>query len=120
MKHSICLSERSRIFVELRKKDLSSDEYVNMILENLLDLSEKGHFIPDRISIIDAIESHVILNPQENLIEKSRELENIIDMLRDAFHDKVPAHIFREKCRIAGMNEKDIEFAENMFKEWLV
>jgi hypothetical protein len=121
------LSDKAWSFVESRRGTTPVDQYVSMLVENIADLSGEGIATEDGSRVIDEIEAYA--PPQSSIrgemvkgtLSEHREvLERTIDYLRDAYHDRVPRHVFEKKCRERGISALEILEAEKRYGQWLV
>lgn len=127
MPHTITLSDKAWAFVESRRGQAQPDHYVNMILENVAGLSGEGFAAEDDTRIIDQIEAYAPIRysalgetGKNSVAERRDVLLHTIDYLRDAYHDRVPRHVFEQKCRERGLSALDILEAEHQYARWLV
>jgi len=127
MPHDIQLSDKAWSFVESRRGHIPVNQYVSMLVENIADLSGEGIATEDGSRIIDEIEAYTpppghdrVEKFQSNLSVHREILERTIDYLRDAYHDRVPRHVFEVKCRERGLSALEILEAEKLYEQWLV
>ena len=127
MPHAIKLSDKAWSFLESRRGKIPVDQYISMLVENIADLSGEGIATEDGSRIIDEIEAFA--SPQDSAsVEKAKGnlsmhgevFERTIDYLRDAYHDRVPRHVFEKKCRERGLSALEILEAEKRYGQWLV
>jgi hypothetical protein len=103
------------------------DQYVNLLLENIAGLSGEGVATDDGNRIVDEIEAYAPIRysaigetGKSNYAERREILLHTLDYLRDAYHDRVPRHVFEQKCRERGLSALDIMEAEHQYARWLV
>ena len=127
MPHDIKLSDKAWSFVESRRGKIPVDHYVSMLVENIADLSGEGIATEDGSRVIDEIEAYgppqgsARVEPVKvNLSVHGEVLEHTMDYLRDAYHDRVPRHVFEKKCRERGLSALEILEAEKRYRQWLV
>lgn len=117
--HPIRLSEKAWNYVESRHGDMLPDDYVSMLIENIIDLSSQGQMMPDGMLISDVLEAYRPVSETAGG-QVSETATQIMGYLREAYHGKVPRDIYRKKCEGRGLSRFEVEQAEKAFKLWLV
>lgn len=135
MKISIDLSPKALKFIESRRKDLSIQQYINKIMENLFDETAISSVTVDGYDVVEVIENnksydHEIFIQEDHEKILTAELhgddsferiaQNVYDYLSEVYRDKVLADIFRKKCLERGMTSVDVDRAILKYKDKLV
>jgi|AGTN01.1.fsa_nt_gi hypothetical protein len=112
------LSEKAYNFAESRRGSMLLDDYVSRLIENVSDLSGEGIIMPEGMRIIEVIEA---FRPGYTSVDSGYRTiaDEVIDYLREAYHDKVPRAVFRRKCSERGLSDEEIDLAEQIHGQWL-
>ena len=136
MKISIDLSPKALKFIESRRKDLSIQQYINKVMENLFDETAISSVTVDGYDVVEVIENNKSYDHEIFQFQEDHEkvlaaglygdnpldhiAQNVYDYLSEVYKDKVPAEIFRKKCVERGMTAEDVDRAIQKYKDKLV
>ena len=133
MKLSLELSPKSFKFIETRKKDLTIEAYINLVMENLFDETALSTVAPEDYNILEIVEKRKSQRPHEydNLIEALENNEykekvdvdltgQVFDYLSAVYKNKIPRNVFIKKCVERGVNKEDISLALLKYEDKLI
>ncbi len=136
MKIPIDLSPKALKFIESRRKDLSIQQYINKVMENLFDETAISSVSVDGYDIVEVIENNTSYDSEISHFQEKHEMsgiagqyddysldnipQKIYSYLSDVYGDKVPADIFRKKCLERGMTTEDVDSAIREYRNKLV
>ncbi len=136
MKIPIDLSPKALKFIESRRKDLSIQQYINKVMENLFDETAMSSVTVDGYDVVEVIENSTSYDSGISQFQKKHEMsgitepygdhsfdnipQKVYDYLSEVYGAKVPADIFRKKCLERGMTAEDVNSAIRYYKDKLV
>lgn len=127
LQNSIELTTKAFNFVEGRKQELTTSQYVSMILENLYEYSNQQSVSVDDQNIVDIVEGKRFTQ-DVSLFDKyqaSRQsgmdtARHAIDILRKTYGDRIPLFDFYELCRRFDLADDEIELEAKRFSAFIV
>ncbi len=136
MKIPIDLSPKALKFIESRRKDLSIQQYINKVMENLFDETAFSSVTLDDNNVVEVIENSISYDRDIAQFQERHQMsamaepygdytfnnisQNVYDYLREVYKDRIPVDIFRKKCLERGMTAEDVNSAIRKYKDKLV
>ena len=120
MPHPITLTEKAWNFVESRRGQMTHSDYVNLLIENIEDLSGEGTATIDGGRTIEAIEAFRPVAGHSVGSGADYVSRQIMGYLSEVYHGKVPRKVFEKKCAERGLSPEEIGEAEKEYGKQLV
>ena len=125
MDDTIHLNKTSLEFVRSRCGNLTVEQYVNMVLENLYtETSGSITLMPGASSILDFLERRnkkiTVLLPGQKELQEEKGIEPFFRELRRDYREKVPRSVFYGRGRRAGLARNTLENAEKIYPDFVV
>jgi hypothetical protein len=125
--NKIELTAKAMKFVEGRKQDLTTSQYVSMLLENLYTYTNQQSVSEDDQNIVDIVEGKMF-SQDASLFDKyqaswqsnSETVKNAIETLKKTYGEEIPFIDFYELCRELGLGDDEIELEAKRFSAYIM
>lgn len=136
MKLTIDLSPKAIKFIESRRNDLSIQQYINKVMENLFDETAFSTVSVDGPDVFEVIENGTSYDSEFSRFQAKHEMsgiagqyddhspdnipQKVYSYLSEVYKNKVPVDIFHKKCLERGMTAEEVSIAIRQYKDKLV
>ncbi|AFC99195.1 hypothetical protein Mtc_0428 [Methanocella conradii HZ254] len=103
---TVGLSEKAIGLIDSRRGSRSRDDYVNMILENILDMIMKQQAYVGGVNLMEVLEAPIAKSsPGSGIVSE------LIKQMKSTYSGKIPYNLFYQECMERGIPKEEIEAA---------
>ena len=117
------LSKKSMEFVQKRRGELTVDQYINMVLENIYDQTALSQPVSGGSSLLDLVETRarkaVISSEQQQISTQAEsKVSAIFVELTKTHPNRISEREFRQKCADNNLSPAELEYAISMYRQY--